>query len=213
MVRGTKGEIDGSRFKVLDARLKGIETEVDLMIIETTKAGIETSGIAIVKLYGPNKRKENSVTVTKSKKSDIKYVTTIALKIVRPLIKQSLAVQNESNGLTKQETLIKCELCDKTFITLRGLKSHQTKIHKGHKTDQGPDRAVFNLNDETETDEDCDEKDIPNMKTEKKYYSRCTECAFEIETKRKYELIQHSLKHKEVCKKVNREKPVMSMVL
>lgn len=71
----------------------------------------------------------------------------------------------------------------------------------------------MNLYDETETDEDCDEKDIPNMKTEKKYYSRCTECAYEIETKRKYELIQHSLKHKEVCKKVNREKPVMSMVL
>ena len=87
MKRGVKGEINGYEFKILDARLKGIELEVDLQIIEN-KNGIETTGVGIIKLYGPNKRKENSITVTKSKRSDIKYVKIIAEKIIRPLIKK-----------------------------------------------------------------------------------------------------------------------------
>ena len=201
LVRGAKGEINGSKYKALDSRLKGIEREVDLQIVENSKTGIENRGAAIVKLYGPNKRKENSVTVTKSKKSDVKFVTIIAQKIIRPLIKQSLAVQNEMNCLTNQETVIKCELCDKTFNTIRGLKGHQTKVHKGQKNYPRP----ADLSDESETDEDCDVKDISKIKAEKKYYSKCTECNHEIETKRKYELIQLSLKHKDVCKKVNRD--------
>ena len=111
MVKGAKGEINGSSYRILDARLKGIEKEVDLKITECTKTGIENSGTAIVKIYGPNKRKENSVTVTKSKKSDIKFVAIIAQKIIRPLIKQSLTP--DMNSKIKQETLTKCKICDK----------------------------------------------------------------------------------------------------
>ena len=39
--------------------------------------------MAVLKLYGPNKRNENSVLVTKSKESDIKFVTILAEKVVK----------------------------------------------------------------------------------------------------------------------------------
>ena len=68
LVKGAKGEINGAEFIVLDARLKGIEIEADIQIIEKNKTGIENRGVAMVKLYGPNERKENSITVTKRKK-------------------------------------------------------------------------------------------------------------------------------------------------
>ena len=203
MVKGAKGEINGSSYRILDARLKGIEKEVDLKITECTKTGIENSGTAIVKIYGPNKRKENSVTVTKSKKSDIKFVAIIAQKIIRPLIKQSLTP--DMNSKIKQETLTKCKICDKTFRTIRGLKGHNTRIHKGQNNDQQTDNIepAFDISDEDEIDEDCIEKVNSNKTNDKKYHSQCTECSYEIETNRKYELIQNSLKHKAECKKVN----------
>ena len=51
-------------------------------------------GVAIVKLYGPNKHKENTVTITKSKQSDIKFVTLMAQKVIKPLIKTFLGKEN-----------------------------------------------------------------------------------------------------------------------
>ena len=41
-----------------------------------------------MKLYGANKHKEN--TVTKSKQRDIKYVTLMAEKVIKPLISMFL---------------------------------------------------------------------------------------------------------------------------
>ena len=206
MVRGAKGEINGSKYKILDARLKGIETEVDLQIeIENAKAGIENRGTAVIKLYGPNKRKENSVTVTKFKKSDIKFVSIIAQKIIRPLIKQSLDLQ-ENGMVSKQETVIKCGKCDKTFNTNRGLKGHNTKIHEGRKRAQleVDSKPGTHLCVEDEADEDIGGEKLKSyQKEEKKYSSKCNQCDYEIKTKRKYELIQNGLKHKEECKKNN----------
>ena len=205
MVRGATGEINGSKFKILDARLKGIEIEVDLQIIETGKTGIEKKGIAVIKLYGPNKRKENSVTVTKSKKSDIKYVAIIAQKIIRPLIKQSLDLQ-ENNLVTKKESVIKCGICHKTFNKKQGLKCHNTKMHGDQNKDQleNISNPTLHLSDEDDTDEDTSGEKVGfNPNEDKIYSSKCNQCDYEIKTKRKYELIQNGLKHKEVCKKNN----------
>ena len=79
MVRGAKFEIGNQIFTVLDTRDKGIEREVD---IQMNGNGKDDRGIAVIKLYGPNKRKENVVTVSKSKQSDVRFVTLMANKAI-----------------------------------------------------------------------------------------------------------------------------------
>ena len=91
MIRGAKFDIGGFKYIVKDARDKGIEREVD---IEMIGSGKEEKGVAVIKLYGPNKRKENVVTVTKSKQSDVRFVTLMAQKAIRPLIKHFLGIKN-----------------------------------------------------------------------------------------------------------------------
>ena len=80
--RGTKGEIDGLEFQVLDRRKKGIELEMDIEVSENSRIGVDSRGVAVAKLYGPNKKKENTVTVTKSKESDVKFVTILDQKTI-----------------------------------------------------------------------------------------------------------------------------------
>ena len=80
MVRGSQGEVGGLEYKVLDTRDKGVEREIDVQVSENAKKGVDNRGVAVLKLYGPNKRKENSVLVTKYKESDIKFVSILAEK-------------------------------------------------------------------------------------------------------------------------------------
>ena len=89
--RGTQSEISGFIYKVLDRRIKGIELEIEIEISESSKKGVDSRGVAVAKLYGPNKKKENTVTVTKSKDNDIKFVNILALKIIKPLIDNILS--------------------------------------------------------------------------------------------------------------------------
>ena len=89
MKKGAKNEIGGIKFKVLDARKKGAGLEIDVEMVENGNRGV-----GVLKLYGPNAKKENVVTVTKSKESDNKYVTILAEKVIKPLMKKYL-LQNE----------------------------------------------------------------------------------------------------------------------
>ena len=77
MVRGFKEEINGVEFKVLDARKKGVELEIEIEMVEG-----KNKGVAMQKLYGPNKRKENVVLVSKSKGSDYKFVDMLAQRVI-----------------------------------------------------------------------------------------------------------------------------------
>ena len=65
MKRGYKNEKNGVKYEVLDDRIKGVEKEVEIKVIHNND-----KGIAMLKLYGPNKRKENVVSVTRSKGND-----------------------------------------------------------------------------------------------------------------------------------------------
>ena len=133
--RGTKSEINGIEYKVLDARIKGIELEVEIQVLENSRLGVDRKGVAIVKLYGPNKRKENTVTVTKSKESDIEFVIILALKIIKPLIDNILSVE-EIQDKTEPKKSFSCTICDKSFVSESGMKGHITKIHKGNEVNQ-----------------------------------------------------------------------------
>ena len=91
LVRGAQFKVGNIEVIILDARNKGIEVEVDIQISEKDKE----RGNAFVKLYGPNKRKENTVTITKSKQSDVKFVTLLAQKVIKPLTKTFLEKRME----------------------------------------------------------------------------------------------------------------------
>ena len=89
MKKGVQGEENGIKFKVLDSRQKGSGTEVDIEIVEQG-----ARGIGLLKLYGPNKSKEYVVMVSKSKGSDNKFVTILAQKVVKPLMKKYLLMDD-----------------------------------------------------------------------------------------------------------------------
>ena len=56
---------NNTKFKALDVRKNGPGTEIDVEIIHDGNRGF-----AILKLYGPNVKKFNVMTVTKSKESE-----------------------------------------------------------------------------------------------------------------------------------------------
>ena len=90
-----------------------------------------------MKLYGPNKRKENTVTITKHKQSDIQYVTIMAEKVMKPLLKKIIDEPDFSKAVIETEIEdkpFKCQNCEKTFKTKQGMRTHLTKMYKENET-------------------------------------------------------------------------------
>ena len=193
MVRGAQFDVGNIELIVLDARNKGIELEIDIQMNDKDK---ENRGVAVVKLYGPNKRKENCVTITKSKQSDIKFVTLMAEKVIKPLIKKILG--KEGGEIAKEPSnKNKCQFCEKTFKTIIGLRGHNTKMHK---LDNDNSKETINSVDKNEDYEvETNLEEGLEIKEEKKYTYKCKLCQIYLETLRKYELIQKILKHNETC--------------
>ena len=146
--KGSQKEIKGIKFKALDVRKKGAGLEIEVEMIDQGNRGI-----ANLKLYGPNKKKENVVTVTKSKESDNKYVVILAEKIIKPLMMGLLSgvdqsevfsecvnIEEKKNCKIKDDSLFRCPHCDKTSYSSPGLKGHITKMHKEIK--ENPDRMM-----------------------------------------------------------------------
>ena len=137
MKKGVTENINGIQIVVLDDRKNGACIDVDIQCTEG-----DSRGVAMLKLYGPNKRKQNVITVSKCKGSDVKFVTILAEKIVRPLIEMFLLgkmnyfpenkpiVMKSVSVRGKKLRLLKCPYCIKTSYSGRGLKSHITKMHK-----------------------------------------------------------------------------------
>ena len=137
MKKGVIGEIRGIKYKVLDTRVNGAGLDVEIELVEN-----KDIGIAVLKLYGPNTKKKNVITVSKSNGSDAKFVIILAEEVIKPLIikfleeeetdfiehtpagKQSVSVRG------KEVKLVKCPHCDKTSYSAPGLKCHITKMHK-----------------------------------------------------------------------------------
>ena len=67
--KGVKHEIGKIKFKALDARINGAGFEIDVEVMENGNRGV-----AILKLFGPNVRKQNVVSITKSKGSAHEFV-------------------------------------------------------------------------------------------------------------------------------------------
>ena len=138
--KGIEHDIDGyneiNKLKALDVREKGNGLEIDVEISEK-----DSRGIAVVKLYGPNSRKENVVMVTKCKESDSKYVKKLAVNFIKPWMKKKLdendlmdsILQKSVSVKGKRVPLFKCPHCEVTSHSSPGLKGHITKKHTEYK--------------------------------------------------------------------------------
>ena len=51
--KGLESEVNGTKFKVLDRQEKGSGLEIDVRVVEKSEIGI-----GILKLYGPNKKRQ-----------------------------------------------------------------------------------------------------------------------------------------------------------
>ena len=176
MVRGAQFDVGNWKLKILDARNKGIELEVDIRISESDK---DNGGVAIVKLYGPNKRKENTVTVTKSKQSDIKYVTLMAEKVIKPLLNTFLGKNNDIIVKKLSETN-KCKFCKQMFKTLGALKGHMTRKHKqnvdiSQQTISSSKTKIAQTENE-DKEEEANLEEVLDIKEERRYTSKCGQC-------------------------------------
>ena len=222
--KGVSKDIAGTNFRVLDARKNGIALDIEIEMIDNGD-----KGIAMLKIYGPYSKKEkkdNVVMVTKSKQSDIKFVTILAERIVKPLI-AGYCSKKTSHESSKKDDLLRCPFCDKTSTSSPGMKGHITKMHKVQKFDKHSDnkdiskvilndnKEVFDvienlLNDvivisddegsEKESSFTLDEKgECFDRKDEKEYCNVCEECDYKIIANRKYAAVQLLLKHKDEC--------------
>ena len=94
----------------------------------------EEKGFTLVKIYGPNKKKKQfSIVVTKSKKSDSKFVEIATTEIIIPLLDMFLSgrgwgsvfkTQVPSKGKEYQ-----CKHCKNKFSSEKTLGTHNKKYH------------------------------------------------------------------------------------
>ena len=114
----------------------------------------------------------------------------MAEKVIRPLIHRFLGVTIQDKSFqNNKEEVFDCQICEKTFQTRRGLKGHETKIHK--ELDLSMKRPCT---EENEADLDPTLDDIIE---EKRYSKTCSKCKLHMEATRKYVLIQDIKKHNE----------------
>ena len=205
MTKGFKSEKNGVKYRVLDTRIKGVELEIEVMIDHNNE-----KGVTMLKLYGPNKKKENVVSVTRSKGNEYKFIIIFAEKVIKPLMNEFLQAEvtkseMESNENDKENLAndFECQYCDKTCHSKSGLKCHVTKMHptKNKTVDrrESYDEMLIVENESIicSTDNDVTLEEIVQENGEDKIYrKKCESCAFEVVTQRKYKLVQQMLDHK-----------------
>ena len=215
--KGKNIEKNGVKLRILDTRIKGVELEIEVQVIHRNE-----KGVALIKLYGPNKRKENVVSVTRSKGSEPKFVNILAENVVKPMINDLLQGENE---LGTDSKLHKCPHCEKTSNSLGGIKSHITKMHKLQKLRKDEDeksiaieaqKVVENIIDsiiqisdteeETENTKDITLEEIADGDFEMKYQKKCDSCDYEVKAERKYLIVRQMLNHKNHVHKNNSAK-------
>ena len=124
-----------TKFNINDNRIVGGATQVVVEIEDK-----EGRGNAIVDFWGPNKRKECTVLVKKSKEHDERFVEKVALSVVKPILDcliaggdlksllKTAAKNSKSHPKTKTKKI--CQVCDKSFMSEKYLNIHISKLHK-----------------------------------------------------------------------------------
>ena len=192
LIKGIEKNINGIKFKVLDARKRGAGLETDIQVSDK-----KDKGKTVVKIYDSNPKKK-TITVSKSKGCDQKFVILLTEKIIKPLIKKFLSGQEAKfeNLTTIGKEVNKCTKCNKQFNTSSALKGHTTRIHsKKRKAGTSEnEKEMLNISGasiETECSDDNNKK---------VYAEKCDNCDFSVTASRKYVVLQHMMKHTRDCK-------------
>ena len=202
MKKGFKDEKNGVNYRVLDRRIKGVELEIEMEVIHKNE-----KGVAMLKLYGPNKRKENVVSVTRSKGNDYKFVVVLAENVIKPLMNEYLNEDIQIKKTDNSSEVYKCPFCDKTSHSKPGLKGHITRMHKNialGKTENEINDDKFSSEESDDSTIYCSENDITLEETSvekdgnKNYRKKCDSCDYEVRATRKYKVVQQILEHK-IC--------------
>ena len=123
--KGVQKQMNKLQIKVLDFRRNMNKPEID---IEITKGS--DRGNAVLKFYGPNSKKEHTLMVCKLKKHDLKFVTILALEIVKPLLDSFISGEGWMNLLVKSsakshEKPHQCKVCSKGFVSEKNFENSQ----------------------------------------------------------------------------------------
>ena len=101
--KGIEKEINYIKFKVLDAKTLGGATQVTVEMSDN-----EGRGNAIIDFWGPNKNKQCTILIKKSKEHDEKFVNILAKQIIQPILDCIISGKNLvnmfSNSGKKEET-------------------------------------------------------------------------------------------------------------
>ena len=141
MKKGIQKQISKINFKILDCRTVKNGSEIDIELIKNKERGI-----AILKIFGPNKQKECTLMISKSKKHDIMYVKILALDVIKPLIDAFISGEGWSNLLSKSlpknsQKPHHCQVCAKGFVSQKNLNNHIEKFHKEKVIDCSSDNS------------------------------------------------------------------------
>ena len=92
--------------------------------------------LAILKIFGPNTKKECTLLGNKSKKHDLKFVKIIAEEVIKPMLDNFISgkgwinlVKTSQNKTTQKTHTNVCKVCNKVFCTEKNLTTHFEKYH------------------------------------------------------------------------------------
>ena len=160
MIKGKTNEVGNVKFTALDTKKQGAGLEVDVQVSNN-----KSRGNAILKIYGPkdDTKKDNTVTVSKSKESDAKFIVILAEKVIVPLMDGFLSgdmkipdwePNSNKGGSVMEAKQFTWSFCDKTFKSAKGLKAHTTKMHSNvQNSDEEDEKSVKEHNKRKVSDE------------------------------------------------------------
>ena len=127
--KGVKFEIDNLEIEILDQRKGQNGAELDVEMIDK-----KDRGQAVLKIFGPNYRKECTLMINKSKKHDAKFVKILAVLIIKRLLDYFISGQSWNTFFEQKspQTFKKpkcCVSCTKTFSNDTTLNRHIKKYH------------------------------------------------------------------------------------
>ena len=105
--------------KILDFKNVNYGMEYEVKIIKG-----KDRGNALLKIFGPNNKKDYTIQIIKVKKNDMKFAEILAKDFVKELLDRFGSGENwedlvisSSKKITKKKAAIKCDTCKKTFCS------------------------------------------------------------------------------------------------
>ena len=126
--KGVKLKMNSMKLRVLDKRNipYGVEIEVDAV-----KDSL--SGVILLKIFNKSKKREATVTVSKSKQSQHQIVEKAAKEAILPTLTkmlQEMGTEVSSADSNEKKDSFSCKVCGKIFMTLRNMRIHASRTHK-----------------------------------------------------------------------------------